>query len=83
MRTHHMDHTLSPMLEPQSHSDINVHYEARIQIQTRGGSGWLQLNNVINMNCTVNRERIVWKQDQRNEKDGSTEFIISFTGYRL
>ena len=78
-----MDHTFSAMLEPQSESDFNVHYEARIQIQNRGGSGWIQLIHAINVNCPVNRERIVWKWDQRNNKDGSTEFIISFTGYRL
>ena len=69
-----MEHTFSPMLEAQSESDFNVHDNARIQIQNRGGSGWLQLINVMNVNCPVN---------QWNEEDGSTEFIILFTEYRL
>ena len=43
---HHMDHTFSLMLEPRSESDFKVHYDARIQIQNQGGSGWIQLINV-------------------------------------
>ena len=39
------DHTFRSMLEPQSESDFNVHYDARIQIRNRGGPGWLQLVN--------------------------------------
>ena len=44
-----MDHSFSPMLEPRE-SDFNVHYDARIEIQTRGKFGWLQLVNAINVN---------------------------------